>query len=182
MYQLTHQTIRGVKEIDVKMETRDGDSITLREYFAELLINVPGKPLTNMIKRTERGPDNKVYLIHLKEHSDTVTKLINDMSNKLDKKFAPEELLLSQGPDLVTRRNLTTFATPATRKNAEFLRNLHGMNQPLVNRLPPRHSRRPITASYPQDFPTLPTGKSNSWDDRRARQKSKLGKTKRNSK
>ena len=124
-----------------------------------------------MIKITERDPDNKVYLIHLIEHSDTVKKLISELSTKLNHKFTPEELSLSQGPDLSPQRNLTTFATPPTRKNAEYLRNLHGINQPLVNRPPPRHSRRPITASYPQDFPTLPTGKSNSWDDRRAGQK-----------
>ena len=124
----------------------------------------------NLIKRTEKGPNNKVYLLHQKEHNGAVKNLITNLSTKLDFKFSPKELAKSQGPDLTPQRNLTTFLTLATRENEEYFRKLHGTPQPQATRPPPRNNRKPITASYPQDYPKLPTGKSNSWDDRRAKQ------------
>ena len=64
-----HHTIHGIKEIDKKMETKDGEKITLRENFVEILVPTTGNGRTNLIKRTESGPDNKVYLIYLREHN-----------------------------------------------------------------------------------------------------------------
>ena len=169
MTTMTHHTIRGIEEIDMKMETKSGENMSLREYFATVLINTSPDTKANLFLRTERGPDNKVFLIHNKKHSGIVNNFISQLKGQLEGKFSPEELAKSQGPDLTPQRKLTTFSNTATKRNAEYLRNLHGTPQPRATR-PPTRNNRPITASYPQDYPKLPTGKSNTWDDRRARQ------------
>ena len=106
------------------MKTKDGETITLRDFFADVLVSTTGNASTTLIKRTERRPDNKLYLKHLREHSGIVKISINQLSTRLDLRLPPEELAKSKGPDRTPVRNLTTFSTSATQKSPEISKNL----------------------------------------------------------
>ena len=151
------------------MKTISGNEQTLREYFSAIL--VPNKPIrTQLIQRTERATDNRVYIVHQKEHSPVIKSLIKQLDTKLAATFSKEALSASRGAYTATSQTVDTHSTPATKKNAVLLKTLFGdPTQSLNTRPPSRHfQRKSIQAQYPHEYSKLPTIKSNAWDDRRA--------------
>ena len=167
-----HYTIRGFKTLDINIKNKSGIDQTLLEYFAMLLVNV-GDIRTQLIQQTKRATDNIIYLIHQKEHSVTVKTLIKNLDVYLSKNFTKEALRASKREYMESNRVMNKHSTPATRKNAALLKSLFGDPAQQQNTRPPPRSnqRKSIQAQYPHEYSKLPTGKSNAWDDLRAKQK-----------
>ena len=170
MLNTTHQTIRGYKTLDTPMMNKNGYTQTLREFFATKLVRT-GETHTQLIQRTERATDNRVYIIHLKEHRPIIINFIKQLEDTLLETFTEEELSKSKGELIVSNWNRDTYSSPATKKNAAILKTLFGESGVYQHsRPPPRpNQRKPIQTQYPHEYPKLPTSKSNAWDDRRAR-------------
>ena len=70
------------------METRDGSNITLREHFDSYFVDSEGNN-QQLIHRTERATDDRVFLIHKNIHSKHVRAVIVGLDIKLDEIFTP---------------------------------------------------------------------------------------------
>ena len=95
----------------------------MREYFSDLLVQ-SGTIRTQLIQRTERATDNRIYLIHQKEHSAITKTLIKNLDTKLATIFSEEALSTSKGEYTATSKGTDTFSTPATKKECSAPQNL----------------------------------------------------------
>ena len=167
MINTTHHTFRGFKTLDLKITNKAGTEQTLREFFANFLVPVRDIRI-QLIQRTERATENIIYLIHLKEHSPMIKNLIKNLDANLLKNFTEEAFQTSRGDIVESNRVLNQRSTSATRKNAALLKSLFGDPTQHQNTQPaPRsNQRKHIQAQYPHEYPKLPTGKLNAWDNR----------------
>ena len=78
------------------MITKAGSTQTLREFFAAKLVKT-GDSHTQLIQRTERATDNRVYIIFLKEHRPIIINFIKKLEDTLLETYTAEELSKSKG-------------------------------------------------------------------------------------
>ena len=76
------------------METKDGGRQTLREFFTTYVVEVNGEN-QQLIHRSERATDNRIFLLFNKAHKQHVRTIIADLDMKLSSTFTPASLVAS---------------------------------------------------------------------------------------
>ena len=161
---LAHLTVRGIKNLDEQMETKDGGCQTLREFFTTYVVEVNGEN-QQLIHRSERATDNRIFLLFNKAHKQHVRTISADLDTKLSSTFTPASLAASRSASSTPVREINSVTTAATSANEDHLLSLFSNPQNDSvdrNQPPPQHrSRRPIRELQPSEYPKLPV--INAW-------------------
>ena len=168
--ELAHLTVRGIKKLDEQMETIDGGSQTLREHFTTYIVEINGEN-QQLIHRSERATDDRIFLTFKKIHSQHVRKIIADLDKKLNTIFTPASLAASRSTSSMQVREINSVNTVATSANDDFLLALLSNPQNDTedrDRPPPQQrSRRPIREIQPSEYPNLPA--TSAWKNNQRR-------------
>ena len=168
--ELAHLTVRGIKKLDEPMDTRDGGKLTLREHFTSYIVETNGVN-QQLIHRSERATDDRIFLIFKKIHSQHVRTIIAELDTKLQAIFTPAPLAASQSTSSMQVREINSVNAAATLANDDHLLALFSnpQNDSADRDRPPpqQRSRRPIREIQPSEYPKLPT--TNVWKNNQRR-------------
>ena len=118
-------TVRGIKFLDHDMTTLRGRKQTIRGFFSDILIqtNVEGQR-QQLILRSEKGTDDRVFLIFNKAHKQAVQTLITDLKTRFAAVFPLDSLNTVKGERNTWAREMNIVNIVNTRENEDSLQNL----------------------------------------------------------